>query len=117
MAGDIQVEVIPLTCAAMAHPVLLARTLKAGAAEVQVVGCPPDDCANREGNLWLEARLARQRAPKLRRVLANAPIFAAWLPPNRFAEPLTLHPPATAETTVPKPRVKEGEEEDGPTWE
>lgn len=36
-----------LTCAAMAHPGLLTRAL-------QVVGCPLDDCANREGNLWLK---------------------------------------------------------------
>ena len=37
-----------------------ALALAAGAAEVQIVGCPPEDCANREGNLWLQRRLERE---------------------------------------------------------
>lgn len=123
-AGELQLEVVPLTCAAMAHPGLLARTLEAGAAEVQLVGCPPDDCANREGNLWLEARLARERAPRLKRAFASAPIFGTWLPPDRFAEALAPRPPEAAEAKTPEPREEKDEEErltwDGfllaPTW-
>ncbi|NCF68213.1 MAG: hydrogenase iron-sulfur subunit [Chloroflexi bacterium] len=80
------VEVIPLSCVGTAPPDLLSRTLDEDVAEVQVVGCPPDDCTNREGNLWLEQRLVRERVPRLRRPYANAPISAYWLPPDDFSQ-------------------------------
>lgn len=75
-------EVVPLPCIGMAQPDLATRALAAGAAEVQFVGCPPEDCANREGNLWLQQRLDRQRLPKLRRQHVGAPIATDWLAPN-----------------------------------
>ncbi len=81
-----QIEVVPLTCVGMAHPNMAANALEAGAAEVQFVGCPPEDCANREGNLWMEQRLDRERLPKLKKKYSDAPIFTAWLPPNEFAQ-------------------------------
>ncbi len=83
-----RLEIVPLTCAAMAHPNLVARALEAGAAEVQVIGCPPEDCANREGNLWEELRLERERQPKLKRKFAGAPISMDWVPPNDFSRAL-----------------------------
>jgi len=82
------VEIVPLTCAAMAHPNLVTRALEAGAAEVQIIGCPPEDCANREGNLWEELRLERKRQPKLKRKFAGAPISMDWVPPNDFQQAL-----------------------------
>jgi hypothetical protein len=87
------------------------------AAEVQVVGCPPDDCANLEGNLWLEARFARERTPTLRRTLAEGPIFATWLPPDRFAEALARRPQEAEEPQEPEPRPKKDDEEERLTWE
>jgi cytochrome c2 len=77
-----------------------------GAAEVQFVGCPPEDCANREGNLWLQERVERRRLPRLRRELApdpdrglvGAPVSTGWLPPNDFAQALRgggRHPATT----------------------
>lgn len=78
------VAVIPLACVGMALPDLVERGLAAGAAEVQFVGCPPEDCTNREGNLWLQRRLDRARLPKLGRAYAGAPIATDWLPPNDF---------------------------------
>ncbi len=86
--GPLPMAVIPLPCAGAVPPDLLIDTLDAGAAEVQVVGCPPDDCAHREGNLWAEQRLTRQRAPRLKRAYANVPIAATWLPPDSFEEAL-----------------------------
>lgn len=80
------VVVIPLPCVGAAPPDLLSRTMDAGARSVSVVGCPPDDCAGREGNLWTSQRLARQRVPRLRRGYEDMPITAAWLPPNAFAD-------------------------------
>ena len=90
LPDGLALEVITLPCVGAAPPDLLTRTLDAGAAEVQVVGCPPDDCVNREGNLWAEQRLVRERVPRLKRAYANAPITAAWLPPDAFAAALNM---------------------------
>jgi hypothetical protein len=72
----------------------LARALAAGAAGVRVVGCPPEDCANREGNTWAEQRLTRQRLPRLRRPYIDAPVAADWLPPDAFGRALERAAPA-----------------------
>ncbi len=85
---DPNVVVVTLPCVGAVPPDMLTRTLDSGAAEVKVVGCPPYDCANREGNLWAEQRLTRQRVPRLRKAYANAPITAHWLAPNQFARAL-----------------------------
>ena len=91
-ASPLPIEVVTLPCVGTAPPDLLIRTLNAGATAVQVVGCPPDDSSNREGNLWTEQRLVRERVPRLKRAYANAPITAAWLPPNDFAQAIELKP-------------------------
>ena len=94
-----RVEIVPLTCAAMAHPNLITRALDAGASEVQVIGCPPEDCANREGNLWEELRLKRERQPKLKRQFAGAPISMDWVPPNDFMPALHANAHQTEATS------------------
>ena len=76
--------IVTLPCVGAAPPDLLARALEAGAVGVRVVGCPPEDCANREGNTWAEQRLTRQRLPRLRRPYLSAPVTADWLPPDDF---------------------------------
>lgn len=95
--GDATMQIIPLTCISMAHPSLAEQALRAGAAEVQFVGCPAEDCANREGNVWLQQRLNRERLPKLNPEFANAPIRTRWLAPNEFASAAT---PTTAPNTA-----------------
>jgi ferredoxin len=98
------IEVVPVTCVAMVNPAVMTRALEAGAAEVQVVGCPPNDCPNREGNLWLAERLSRTRSPKLKPKFKDAPIFATWLAPDRFGEALPMHaaePPPYADEQHP----------------
>lgn len=95
--------VIALPCVAGAHPDLIARTLDSGASQVQIVGCPPNDCAQREGNVWEEERLTRQRLPKLKRAYEDAPITRLWLPPNERINPLgssVLFPELTARNYV-----------------
>jgi hypothetical protein len=72
----------------MAHPNLATQTLEAGARSVHFIGCPPEDCANREGNLWMQARISRERLPRLNQTFKSAPIFSDWLPPNNFAQAL-----------------------------
>ena len=99
------IEIITFPCVGAAPPDLMTRTLDAGASEVQVIGCPPYDCVNREGNIWAERRMIRKRVPRLRRPYANAPITAAWLPPDQFADGLKSAPimtiPEGSETPEP----------------
>ncbi len=79
-------HVLPVTCVGMVHPGLVAAGLDAGASDVQVIGCPPADCTNREGNTWLQARLDGERVPRLKKEYAGAPIATDWVPPDSFAE-------------------------------
>ncbi len=81
-------HVIPVTCVGMVHPGLVAAGLDAGAGDIQVVGCPPADCANREGNTFLQARLDRERVPRLKQEYVGAPIATDWVAPDRFREAL-----------------------------
>jgi coenzyme F420-reducing hydrogenase delta subunit len=81
---DQRVMLVPLTCIGMLHPDLIGQTIRAGAEQVEIVGCPPEDCANREGNLWIQQRLDRNRLPKLRLAFAQAAIRSNWLSPLRF---------------------------------
>jgi coenzyme F420-reducing hydrogenase delta subunit len=60
------VTVLGLPCVGMLHPAMLTKSLEAGAAGVFVAGCLPEDCAFREGSLWLGERLSGARLPALR---------------------------------------------------
>lgn len=102
MVADTAVEVVTVPCVGTLPPDMMVRALKAGASDVQVIGCPPDDCRNREGNLWTERRLLRHRVPRLKRAYANAPITAAWVAPDDFAEALNA-PLPVAETPDVEP--------------
>lgn len=90
VVADTAVEIVVVPCVGTLPPDLMVRALNAGANDIQVIGCPPDDCRNREGNLWTERRLTRHRVPRLKRAYANAPITAAWVAPDDFASALTL---------------------------
>lgn len=79
-------HVIPVTCVGMVHPELVVAALDAGAGDVQIVGCPPADCANREGNTWLQARLDRERVPRLKKDYVGSPINTDWVAPDRFRQ-------------------------------
>jgi ferredoxin/coenzyme F420-reducing hydrogenase delta subunit len=97
--------IIPLTCIAMAHPSLPAQALQAGASEVQFIGCPPEDCANREGNLWMQQRLTGERLPKLKPGFADK-IHTSWVAPTDFlrAARQSSRNPATAYGPAPFPK-------------
>jgi ferredoxin len=87
---DLHIAILALPCTGAVQPHILPRALQAGAAEVQIVGCPPFDCKNREGNLQEAQRITNERVPRLRKRYDDAPITAAWLPPDQFAESLAL---------------------------
>jgi len=104
---------IVMPCVGVLHPNVVGQALEAGAAEVAVVGCPASDCAQREGNLWIEARLKRARQPKLKRGYVGAPVRTLFLPPNEFAqalkpapEPARLREATKAEVSNPFRDVK-----------
>ena len=85
------VHVIPLPCIGMAHTGLAITALEAGAGDVQFIGCPPADCANRDGNTWVQERLDRTRVPRLKKKYADAPIRTDWVSPIDFQNALE-HP-------------------------
>lgn len=57
--------VLPLQCAGNLHSSVVEYLLRAGAAGVLILSCPPRDCWNREGVKWLEARLFHDREAEL----------------------------------------------------
>ncbi|HHC09595.1 MAG TPA: hydrogenase iron-sulfur subunit [Actinobacteria bacterium] len=82
--GDEPVHVIPVICAGMVPPSVVGAAFDAGAGSVQVVGCPPADCANREGNVLEQARLDRTRVPRLNRRYVGRSIATDWVAPPEF---------------------------------
>ncbi|MCX6058289.1 MAG: hydrogenase iron-sulfur subunit [Chloroflexi bacterium] len=85
--GDPNTYIVPLTCVAMANPNLVAQALEAGASAVKFIGCPPEDCANREGNLWLNERVTGERLPKLKPNFIPL-VHTAWVAPTEFGNAL-----------------------------
>lgn len=73
--------VVPLSCTAMVHPNLTAQVLQAGAETVHFLGCPPEDCANREGNLWTQERMLGERLPKLKPAF-QGDVMLHWVAPG-----------------------------------
>lgn len=58
-------RVWPIGCSGNLHSSVVETLLRSGAGGVLVAACPPRDCANREGPLWLEARLYGGREAEL----------------------------------------------------
>jgi ferredoxin/coenzyme F420-reducing hydrogenase delta subunit/cytochrome c2 len=83
--NDPGIHIVPLTCIAMANPNLASQALEAGAGEVQFIGCPPEDCANREGNTWLYDRITGKRLPKLKTDFISR-VHTAWAAPADFGK-------------------------------
>ena len=75
--------VTPVPCIGMIHPDLVGVAKAAGANAVRFVGCPPDDCANLEGNTWLAERVSRDRLPRLGKEFADFPVSVSWVTPGR----------------------------------
>ncbi|HEX6558532.1 MAG TPA: hydrogenase iron-sulfur subunit [Longimicrobiales bacterium] len=57
--------VYPVQCAGSLHTSVVERLLREGAGGVMIVSCPPRDCWNREGAVWLEQRLFHEREAEL----------------------------------------------------
>jgi coenzyme F420-reducing hydrogenase delta subunit/Pyruvate/2-oxoacid:ferredoxin oxidoreductase delta subunit len=57
--------IFTVPCAGNLHTSVIETLLRAGAAGVMVVSCPPRDCRNREGPKWLEQRVYHDREAEL----------------------------------------------------
>jgi quinol-cytochrome oxidoreductase complex cytochrome b subunit/coenzyme F420-reducing hydrogenase delta subunit len=71
-AGNLQGErrfagasVYPVDCAGSLHTSVLEYLVRAGFAGVMVAACPPRDCWNREGAIWVEQRMFHDREAEL----------------------------------------------------
>jgi len=67
-----------LTCAAQLPPSFVEYALRSGVDGVLVTGCREGDCRWRLGQRWTEARLAGERAPRLRASVARERVRVAW---------------------------------------
>ena len=74
--------VVPVTCVGAVHPDEIEAVLEAGAGRVRLVGCPVDDCTNREGNEWTQARVNRERRPKSGEALDLSRVDFDWRAPG-----------------------------------
>lgn len=83
VSGDELLIITPLPCVGMVHPDLVGVANSAGARGVRFVGCPTDDCANLEGNTWLEQRIERQRLPRLAKEFRGVPVALSWVTPGK----------------------------------
>ncbi|MCC6193900.1 MAG: hydrogenase iron-sulfur subunit [Burkholderiales bacterium] len=82
---DERTAAVSVQCAGQLPPSLLDHALRAGADGVLVTGCRGGDCDFRLGNRWLQARVTRRRAPKLRRGAWPGRVRTAWT--GRGGEP------------------------------
>jgi len=57
---------LPVPCAGTLHTSVVELMVRAGWGGVLVVSCPPRDCWNREGAVWLEERLFEGREAELK---------------------------------------------------
>jgi len=95
--SDPNTYIVPLTCIAMANPNLAAQALEAGASDVQFIGCPPEDCANREGNTWQNDRVSGVRLPKLKQNFIPL-VHTAWVAPTDFGKAIKSQVKSEANT-------------------
>ena len=113
---------MPLPCIAALPPSFIDYALSRGlAAGVFLTGCRKDDCYHRFGVDWMEARLAGERDPALRRRVPRERIGQAWLAGDdlkglleavrAFQAGLAALPaepaPAAGEPAAPKPAKAE----------
>jgi ferredoxin len=56
----------PVDCAGSVHTSVVELLVRAGAAGVLVLACPPRDCWNREGPAWLAERMFHEREAELK---------------------------------------------------
>lgn len=80
--GD-DVVVVEVACTGMIHANAVGSLMRAGASQVQVVGCAPSDCAYGLGNTILDERLRGERNPHVPRRWAGV-ATEDWVAPGEL---------------------------------
>jgi ferredoxin/coenzyme F420-reducing hydrogenase delta subunit len=83
-------NIVTLRCMAQLQPSYLDFVLSRGHADgVMLLGCENGNCNYRFGADWTEARIARERDPRLRKRTDTTKIAMAWLQPwSNIANPV-----------------------------
>jgi ferredoxin len=68
----------PIPCSGNLHSSVVEQWLRAGAAGVLVLACPPRDCWNREGPVWAGERLFHDREAELHRRVDKSRVRLAY---------------------------------------
>lgn len=92
--GD-DVAVVEVACSGMIHANAIGSLMRAGATEVQVVGCAPGDCAYGVGNTILDERLHGERNPHVPKRWAGV-ATEDWVAPGELVDAVA-HPNAHPE--------------------
>jgi len=104
---DEGIAIVEVPCSGMVHANAIGSLTLAGATGVQVVGCPPGDCAFGMGNTVLAGRLAGDRAPHVTRRWAGV-ADEDWVTPGDLIDAVAHpneHPSADASRLVTGRRV------------
>lgn len=72
LGGGNDSEIMTVRCAGVLSPTAISGLLRRGARSVQVLGCPPADCAFGVGNRLAEERMAGERRPRVSSQSARA---------------------------------------------
>jgi ferredoxin len=80
--GEAVIEGAPVRaaeCVGNLHTSVVEQILKAGAAGVLVLGCPPRDCWGREGGKWAQERFYHDREAELHRRVDRRRVRLEWV--------------------------------------
>ncbi len=83
-AEGAQLHAVP--CIGTLHTSVIELLLRQGASGVFVVGCPPRDCAAREGPKWTELRMYHDREAELQARVDRRRVRLATAPAGRSAD-------------------------------
>jgi coenzyme F420-reducing hydrogenase delta subunit/Pyruvate/2-oxoacid:ferredoxin oxidoreductase delta subunit len=70
-----------VSCGGNLHSSVIEFMVRSGAAAVLVVACPPRDCWNREGTVWLEQRMYHEREAELQARVDRARVKLVYASP------------------------------------
>jgi ferredoxin/mono/diheme cytochrome c family protein len=96
-------HLVEVRCTGELNPRAISTLVEQGAVSVQVVGCPPGDCAYGVGNVLTSERLERRRRPFLPRAWEGR-VVQDWISPGELLDAISMpgaHPSADKATVPP----------------
>jgi ferredoxin len=92
-----------VTCVGNLHTSVVERFLNEGAPGVIVFGCPPRDCASREGPKWLRERFFNEREAELKARVDRRRVRTGTLAPGNLHQALEAYDTFALELSTLKP--------------